>query len=310
MATKNTIHQPYPREGGALLAAHNLFPPHNPPLNDATVMKAIDAAFDRTSRNRVGGLKKVINDPASLVRLCIKHLKQRSCPILGPYFYSNCEIEEIFELDAIPHEMQRQRMNIGVFYQYLTIELMKEAAKLKNSRIESVFDGSREGDVVADIKTPNYAPGVRIYASVKKSKDTVGGQDVPGVIRRLEGVAKSEKNITRPYICVFCYATPPGGKIKPYNESRCVRYNQEGHAFSENCESWEPGFIFPFISGRPASDIYKLCVEKVAKFLPFYTLEHKKECSRLLKEEFKKLGLIGSNGRLDQLSFIKFITEK
>ena len=39
---------------------------------------------------------------------------------------SKCKIEEVFELDTISHELQRQRMKIGVFNQFLIIELMKE----------------------------------------------------------------------------------------------------------------------------------------------------------------------------------------
>ncbi|MBI4353019.1 MAG: hypothetical protein HY593_03740, partial [Candidatus Omnitrophica bacterium] len=179
-----------------MLAAHSLFPSHKPPLSDELILKAIDVAFDRTGRDRVGSVRKVTKTPPELVKSCINHLKKRTDPILGPYFYLQCDIEEIFELDAIPHEMQRQRMNMGVFYQYLTIELMRKSLKSEKSNIEAVWDGAREGDVVAEIKTPGLKPGIRIYTSVKKSSDTVGGQDVPGVIRRLESIAKEEKNIT------------------------------------------------------------------------------------------------------------------
>ncbi len=290
--------QPYPRQAGSLLAAHALFPPHKPPLPDQIIMKAIDAAFDRTCRDRVGSIRKVTKNPHELVKLCIKHLKKRTDPILGVYFYSQCNVEEIFELDAIPYEMQRQRMNMGVFYQYLTVELMRKSLKGKKCNIEAVWDGAREGDVVAEIKTPGFKPGVRIYTSVKKSSDTVGGQDVPGVIRRLEGLAKAEK------------ATPPGGVIRSYEDSRSVRCNNEGYPFSDNCESWEPGFIFPFICGRPPVDIYKFAITRVGNFFPFYTIEHKKECALLLKEEFVKMGLVDTHGKLDQTKFVKFITEK
>lgn len=302
--------QPYPREIHSLIAAHNLFPPHKPPLSDKVILKAIDVAFDRARRNRVGKFKKVSNTPEELVKLCIKHLKTRSCPILGPFFYSQCAIEEIFDLDAIPHEMQRQRMNIGIFYQYLIIELMRAASKMKKSSIEAVFDGSNEGDVVADIKTPRLKSGLRVYASIKKSADTVGGQDVPGVVRRLEAVAKAEKNITRPYLCVFCYATPYGGKIHSYKDSRSVKYNNEGHPFSENCESWEPGFIFPYICGRSAIDIYKLSITKVGNYLPFFTVQYRKECAQLIKKKFMDMGLVKTDGALDEVKFIKFIAEE
>ena len=69
---------------------------------------------------------------------------------------SKCKIEEVFELDAISHELQRQRMKIGVFYHFLIIELMKE-------RFPSTHDGVREGDVQAEIATPGFPKGLRIY---------------------------------------------------------------------------------------------------------------------------------------------------
>lgn len=300
--------QPYPREKKSLLVANSLFPPHKPPLPDANIILAIERSFNRSIRDRVGGIKKVASSPKELVDLCINHLKTRTGPIVGTYFYSQCNIEEIFELDAIPHEMQRRRMDIGVFYQYLIIELMREASRTENSNVEAVFDGSREGDVIADIKTPGFKHGLRLYGSVKKSSDTVGGQDVPGVVRRLEGVAKEEKNITRPYLCVFCYATPTKGKIKPYAQSRTIRCNREGHPFSANCESWEPGFIFPYVCGRSAIDIYKLSVKKIGEFMPFYTIKQKKKCSRLLKKRLVEMGLVNKEGILDQKKFLEFIT--
>src|SRR4051794_18831996 len=180
--------QPYPREGTTLLANHSLFPKQDPPLNDEEIISAVTAAFSRTLKNKVGKQYPVISDPEGLVNLCIKHLKERNDPIFTPYFYSSCQVDEIFELDSISYEFQRQRMKIGVFYQYLIIELMRTSSKKESSNIEAVFDGSREGDVVADIKTPEYELGLRIYGSIKKSSDTVGEQGVPGVINRLESV--------------------------------------------------------------------------------------------------------------------------
>lgn len=162
--------------------------------------------------------------------------------------------------------------------------------------------------MVADIKTPGFRRGVRLYASVKKSSDTVGGQDVPGAIRRLEDVARAERNITRPYLCTFCYATPPGGRIRGYQESRSVRYNRDGHPFSENCESWEPGFIFPFISGHAPIDIYKLAITKVGHYLPFHAMAHRQECARLLREKFVEMGLLSQAGKIDQVKFLEFVS--
>jgi hypothetical protein len=302
--------QPYPREGTTLLAAHSLFPKQNPPLNEEEILTAVTDAFSRVLKNKVGKQYPAISDTEGLVNLCIKHLKERNDPIFTPYFYSSCQVDEIFELDSISYEFQRQRMKIGVFYQFLIIELMRASSKKQNSNIESVFDGSREGDVVADMKTPNFDAGVRIYGSIKKSSDTVGGQDVEGVIKRLESVAKSEKNLTRPYLCVFCYATPPAGKIKSYELSRSVKYNKEGHPYSPNCESWQPGFLFPFITGHSPEVIYRISMQKIGEYLPFYAYKKRKECSVLLKEKFIKLGLVGTDGKLDKTRFVEFLTKK
>ena len=118
----------YPREPNSLLAKHSLFPKCDPPLSDDIVSLAIEKAFARILLDKKGQNRKFPSTPSQLVDLCFKHLKQRTDPIIGSYFYSFCYMDEIFELDAIPHEMQRQRMNIGIFYQYLLIELMRLAS--------------------------------------------------------------------------------------------------------------------------------------------------------------------------------------
>jgi len=211
---------------------------------------------------------------------------------------SLCEADRLFELDAVSHEMQRHRMTIGVFYQYLLLELMRQRWP--------VFDGSREGDIIADIETPTFEPGLRLYISVKKSADTVGGQDVPGVIRRIESVAKEEKNLTRPYLCVICIATPSGGKLLSYSEDRHVKCNASGSAYSLNCEHWGPGFVFPYVTGRNAKEIYMEGIKRISGHLPFLSLKHRKECSALLKRRLAELDLLAQDGRVAPEKFLHF----
>ena len=155
-----------------------------------------------------------------------------------------------------------------------------------------VFDGYKEGDIIADIDTPSYDKGIRIYMSVKKSIDTVGGQDIAGVIKRLEDLAKEEKNLTRPYICVIAVATPSKGRLKNYSNDRFIKCNKLNQPYSLNCEYWGPGFIFPYITGMSAIEIYKIATKRVAQHLPFMTLKFKKECSILLKERLKKSRIV------------------
>jgi hypothetical protein len=141
--------------------------------------------------------------------------------------------------------------------------------------------------------------------SVKKSKDTVGGQDVGGVIRRLESMAKEEKNLTRPYLCVVCVATPAGGRLLSYKD-RQVKCNNQGAPYSLNCEYWGPGFIFPFITGRSAKEVYLLAIKRVANYLPFLTLEYRDQCAGILKHKLQQLGLLLKSGKINPIAFLDF----
>jgi hypothetical protein len=294
--------QQYPRED--FLAHPSLFPRPSTAISDAKLSAAIRSAFERSLKNKQGNITAPSQTPTELVSLCLQHLKERSDPILSPYFLSQCPLDEIFELDAIAHEMQRHRMRIGVFYQFLLIELMR-------ARFSNVVDGKREGDVEAEISTPGFTKGLRLYISVKKSADTVGGQDVAGVVRRLETGATEEKNLTRPYLCVVCFTTPHRGIILPYELGRTMKRNRDGHPYSANCEVWSPGFVFPFVAGLDAEAVYRAALRQVGEFLPFHTLAHRKKCGALLVEKLRELQIISeSTGRLDPLKFQQFITER
>ena len=195
-------------------------------------------------------------------------------------------------------------MRIGVFYQFLLIELMR-------LRFSNVSDGKREGDAEAEVDTPTFPKGLRLIISVKKSSDTVGGQDVGGMIKRLEGIALEEKNLTRPYLCVVCFATPQRGIILSYEDGRSVRRNRDGYPYSPNCEVWSPGFVFPYICGLDAEDVYRAALQTIGQFLPFHSLDQRKKCGKMLAAELKKLGLIDvETGRLDSLKFQRFITQR
>ncbi|MBS1789372.1 MAG: hypothetical protein JST85_16725 [Acidobacteria bacterium] len=135
-------------------------------MPSADLSRAIESAFARCLKNKKGETIKLPQTPDELVNLCIQHLRERSDPVLSPFFFSQCRVEEIFELDAIAHEMQRRRMQIGIFYQYLIIELMKY-------RYPATVDGKKEGDVETELETPGFDKGLRVFMSVKKSGDTV-----------------------------------------------------------------------------------------------------------------------------------------
>lgn len=290
--------QRYPRLEDLLLATPELFPPLTPPMNMSKIVACVDRAFQRCNLKKSGKKRIIADTPEKLVELCIDHLRTRSDPIISPYFVSLFEPERLFDFDAVSHEMQRHRMTIGVFYQYLLLELMRQRWP--------VFDGPREGDIIADVETRSFRPGLRLYISVKKSADTVGGQDVPGVIRRIESVAKEEKNLTRPYLCVICIATPSGGKLLSFNDDRCVKCDRSGNAYSLNCEHWGPGFVFPYVTGRNAKEIYMEGIKRVSEHLPFLSLKYREECSKLLKRRLRELDLLQNNGRVSPEKFLQF----
>lgn len=290
--------QPYPREkGGGLLADDSLFPPPDSPISEAALLQAVDGAFARCIKDKKGDAKPLPDSPEQLVELCIRHLRERSDPVLSPYFVGQLKAEDLFELDAVSHEMQRHRMSIGVFYQYLILELMRLRWP--------VFDGSREGDIVADMDTPGFESGIRVYMSVKKSKDTVGGQDIGGVIRRLEALPKEEKNLTRPYLCVLCVATPSKGKLHGYDD-RQIKCNKDGQPFSLNCEYWGPGFIFPYVTGWSPVAVYRNAYKQVANYFPFMSLRYREECAVLLRERLDEMALLDSDGTVNPEKFLLF----
>lgn len=292
--------QSYPRRAGGYVANDDLFP-LSKPLSNSKLKDAIRAAFERSLRNKKGNLLTPHLTPQELVKKCLNHLRERSDPILSPSFLSQCNLSEVFEMDAIAHEMQRHRMKIGNFYQFLVIELMK-------CRFTHVYDGKREGDVEAEIDTPTFGTGLRLYISVKKSSDTVGGQDIGGVFTRLETLAKQDKNLNRPYMGVVAVATPPKGITYNYQDSRTVRCKDDGSPYSPNCEIWYPGFLYPFVCGRESNDVYKEALKQVGSYLPFNSLKYREECAALLEGELRELGLVStSTGRIDPQEFQDFI---
>jgi len=82
--------QPYPREGQTLLSADFLYPKKEFPISINDLEDTIDKAFSRCFKNKKGESRIYFETPESLVKLTLKHLKERSDPILNPYFFLDC----------------------------------------------------------------------------------------------------------------------------------------------------------------------------------------------------------------------------
>jgi hypothetical protein len=287
-----------------------MFPKLNPPLSDKQITKAIEKAFERATKNKQGDVIEQPDSAESLVELCLKHLRDRTDPILTTSFYADVKAAEVFEMDAIPHEMQRYRMKLGSFYQFLLEELITIASDQTDSPfMGAATGGPREGDVIAYMEPDSFEKGLKLYISVKKSGDTIGGQDKAGAVRRLEQVAKEDQSRTSPYLCVFAIMTPKG-KVRKYKEDRKRLRDNKQRYVSENSEDWGPGFVYPFVTGRSAYDIYNEAGKVVKEYFPFYSVQFKKEASELLKDELVKRGIADENGDVVTDQLFRYITHE
>lgn len=100
---------------------------------------------------------------------------------------------------------------------------------------------------------------------------------------------------------------PIKGTVRDYKNSRYMRGDRHSRPYSENGEVWEPGFIFPYITGRVARDVFQISLDLVERYLPYYTLRFKKEASRLLAEELHRLGLSTAKGAMNRSALLEFI---
>jgi hypothetical protein len=82
----------------------------------------------------------------------------------------------------------------------------------------------------------------------------LGGQDWPKAIHALEDVARTDKNRTGPYLCVFGIAIEKG--------QRTIKRNAKSKsAYSVNTEVWLSVFFWPFFSNYSYSEIAKAVLE-------------------------------------------------
>lgn len=133
--------------------------------------------------------------------------------------------------------IQKERMNSGWRYQFIARD-----CAIRSGRFKAISDiGAAEADfnaILADLTGDNQ---VNIYVSVKNRTNTMGGQDWPKAIRALEEVAKTDKNRTGPYLCVFGIAMEKGLRV----------IRAEGKTkqpYSHNTEIWLSDYFWPFFS--------------------------------------------------------------
>ncbi len=142
--------------------------------------------------------------------------------------------------------LQKERMNSGWRYQYIA----KDCA-LHSRRFTTVSDiGAAEADFNATIEINGTSDVLNIYVSIKNRTNTMGGQDWPKAIHALEDVARTDKNRTGPYLCVFGIVIDKGQRI--------IRRNGKSKsAYSVNTEVWLSDFFWPFFANYTYPEIAK-----------------------------------------------------
>ena len=146
--------------------------------------------------------------------------------------------------------LQKQRMNSGWRYQYIA----KDCA-LRSQRFITVSDiGASEADFNATMNIVDSRRTLNIYVSIKNRANTMGGQDWPKAISALENVARSDKNRSGPYICVFGIAIDKGQRqIRKSGKTKVPH--------SVNTEVWLSDFFWPFFANYTYAEIAKAVFE-------------------------------------------------
>jgi hypothetical protein len=147
--------------------------------------------------------------------------------------------------------IQKERMNSGWRYQFI----VKDSA-LYSKRFFSVSDtGTNEADFNALIElAEDSQKKINIYVSVKNRTNTMGGQDWPKAIFAIENMAKTDKNRSGPYICVFGIAMDKGKRLIK-NEAKSKQ------PFSINTEIWLSDFFWPFFTNYKYEEIIKAVLD-------------------------------------------------
>ena len=146
--------------------------------------------------------------------------------------------------------LQKQRMNSGWRYQYIA----KDCA-VRSRRFITVSDiGASEADFNATMNIVDTRKTLNIYVSIKNRANTMGGQDWPKAISALENVARSDKNRSGPYICVFGIAIDKG-------QRQIRRIGKTKAPYSVNTEVWLSDFFWPFFANYTYAEIAKAVFE-------------------------------------------------
>ena len=199
-------------------------------------------------------------------------------------------------------------MNSGWRYQYIA----KDCAA-KSLRFLTVSDiGAAEADFNATISIVGERKGVlNIYVSIKNRTNTMGGQDWPKAIYALEDVARTDKNRTGPYLCIFGIVMERG--------QRLIKGNKKNKSpYSVNTEVWLSDFFWPFFSNYSYVEIVRsvleILIEEEKQKQPISQVAREAVIPEELIESFgehcRREGLLDEEGKFnDPLKLVDFFCQ-
>ncbi|MEA3350096.1 MAG: hypothetical protein U9Q82_05700 [Chloroflexota bacterium] len=190
--------------------------------------------YDKVGKDLFRYFKRYCGDPASTAH-----------QLEGKY-YRDVAMEQF-----LLRNVQKGRMNSGWRYQFLLLD-----CAIRSRRFKSVSDlGVAEADlnVVVEYKDSTRIP-LSLYVSVKNRKNTLGGQDWPKAIKALEAVAKTDRNRTGAYCCVFAITMDRGQRY-----IKTIRKTGQPHSF--NTEIWLSDFLWPFFANYTYEEIMSFVLD-------------------------------------------------
>jgi hypothetical protein len=240
--------------------------------------------YKREGRKLLEYFRKYCADPAATAH----QIQSKHYTVVG---------EDLFRRKTL----QKERMNAGWRYQYLTIYCSRAT-----QRFESVSDiGTKEADfnaVVRFIDDPQ--DHLNLFVSVKNRRNTIGGQDFPKAVKALETMASTDKNVQGPYLCVFGIAMDRG--------TRYIRRDKEGREYSSNTEVWLSDYFWPFFTNFSYEEIMTLVLEVFEELYETGDLATQLEVPSEVLEAFgdacKSAGLVNEDGCFnDARKVVRFI---
>jgi hypothetical protein len=254
-----SIPQSYPRTENGLLDITRL-PQHTSKLAHDELTAVIRSAIERASQKSSRVILKIPDNatPEEHTQLYKKKGKELfkyfiryyGDPATTAYDCYGRHYSLIAREQFRNQSLQKERMNSGWRYQFIA----KDCA-VRSRRFTTVSDiGAAEADFNATIPILDSGSELNIYVSIKNRINTMGGQDWPKAIAALEGVARTDKNRSGPYLCVFGIVMEKGQRtIK--GSAKTKEYH------SVNTEVWLSDFFWPFFANYSYPEIAKAVLQ-------------------------------------------------